>query len=83
MNKQLLFECSIEILGHNVGVKIYKEENFFSFELSDYFQDESQGDIYKPGSGALSDSLEGLLFKINSYKNQVRKIIKIEHNHLF
>ena len=85
MNKKLLFECSIDILGNNVGVKIYKDEDKdnFSFELSKYFQDESQSNVYKPGSGAFSDSLEGLLFKINLYKNQVHKIINVEQNHSF
>lgn len=84
MNEKLLFECSIDILEHNVGVKIYKDDDgIYSFTLSDYFQNDCQGDVYEPGSGSLSDSLEGLLFKINLYKNQVHKIVKIEHNNSF
>ena len=84
MNQQLLLECSIDILEHSVGVKIYKnDDNVYSFELSDYFQDESQMSVYRPGGGSLDGSLEGLLSKLNRYKNQVRKIVKIEHNDLF
>ncbi|HBO27779.1 hypothetical protein [Culturomica sp.] len=83
MNEKLLFECFIDILGHNVGVKIYKDEDIYSFTLSDYFQDESQMDVYRPGSGSFAGSLDGLFFKINAYKNQIRKIVKIEHNDLF
>jgi len=84
MNQKLLLECSIDILEHSVGVKIYKNgDNVYSFELSDYFQDESQGSVYCPGDGSVDWSLEGLLFKLNMYKNQVRKIAKIEHNNSF
>lgn len=83
MNEKLLFECFIDILGHNVGVKIYMDEDIYSFTLSDYFQDESQMDVYRPGSGSLDGSLDGLLFKINAYKNQICKIVKIEHNDSF
>ena len=83
MDEKLLFECFIDILGHNVGVKIYKGEYTYSFTLSDYFQDESQMGVYRPGSGSLAGSLDKLLFKINTYKNQIRKIVKIEHNDSF
>jgi hypothetical protein len=84
MSKTLLFEGFIDILGNQVGIKIYKEEDgeyvMYSFTQSVYLQNEGEIAPYHPGSGSMSDSLDGILNKINIYKNRFRKVVKTETN---
>lgn len=58
---KLLFECTIDILGIAVDIKIYEDAGNYSFTQSYYLQDETDLlDVYKPGDGAVDDDLEGL-----------------------
>lgn len=78
---KLLFECTIDILGIAVDIKIYEDAGNYSFTQSYYLQDETDLlDVYKPGDGAVDDDLEGLLYKINLLKKHYRRIVKTETN---
>lgn len=69
----LELEEQIVINGEKIGVKIYKSiDGFFYFTLSHYFQNKDQMDPYIPGSGAIDNTIEGLRYKLNLYKNQVQ-----------
>jgi hypothetical protein len=58
--------------GKQVGVKYYHSKNgFYTFELSLHFQNKYQMAPYIPGSGSISDSLEGLDNRLHSYIAQV------------
>ena len=75
MQSILLFECSIMIQTHVVGVKIYKDgPTNYSFTLSPYFQEDGEIAPYIPGSGSIDTSVEGILFKINLYKKRFNNI---------
>ena len=69
------------MLTESIDIKIYKEEEDgfvnYTFTQSHFLQDESHGEPYKPGGGAIDTDLEHLLYKINSvYKSQFRNIIR-------
>lgn len=78
MNKQLLLECSINIAGKDFGLKIFKDD-YFTFELSEYLQNEDDMDLYRVGSNKDGD-LEGLLRKLNLFRNRYTNIIHTESN---
>ena len=84
MKKILLFDGFIDILGNQVGIKIYKEEDdeyvMYSFTQSIYLQNEGEIASYRPGSGSMADSLEGILSKIQLHKNYFCKVINTEPN---
>lgn len=83
---ELVFECTIDILGNSIGIKIYREESsgYYSFTQSHYLQDKTDlAGLYKPDHGAKDTTLEGLIGKINLFKNRHSKIIKIEPNPSF
>ncbi|MBO7598304.1 MAG: hypothetical protein J6T70_14795 [Bacteroidales bacterium] len=84
MKTTLLFNGFIDILGKQVGIKIYKEEDegfvMYSFAQSIYLQNDGEIAPYHPGSGSMADSLEGILSKIELYKQYFRKIINTEVN---
>ena len=80
MKRTLLLTCSIQVLTESIDVKIYKEEEDgfvnYTFTQSHFLQDESHGEPYRPGSGAIAPDLEHLLYRIeNVYKQQFRKIV--------
>lgn len=79
MSQQLL-ECSIDILGESVGVKIFKNEENYTFELSKYLQNKDQMGPYKPGSGAVDLDLDGLLRKLDIFQKSYTNIIGSEIN---
>ena len=79
MEKILLIEFNINILGKDIGVKIFKDNNY-TYELSEFLKNEDDMDVYKPGSASIDKDLEGLLAKLNFYKNRFSKIIKSESN---
>lgn len=69
---KLVSEKSVMVNGKQVGVKYYHSKNgFYTFELSLYFQNKYQMVPYIPGSGSISDSLEGLDNRLHSYIAQV------------
>ena len=80
MKRTLLLTCSIQVLTESIDIKIYKEEEDgfvnYTFTQSHFLQDESHGEPYRPGSGAIAPDLEHLLYRIeNVYKQQFRKIV--------
>jgi len=81
MSKKLLFICTIQVLNESIDIKIFKNEDEdgfvnYTFTQSHFLQDESHGEPYRPGSGAIDTDLEHLLFKIeNVYKAQFHNII--------
>lgn len=76
-----LFECTIDILGIAVGIKIYEDAGIYSFTQSLYLQDITDlMDVYKPGDGAVDKDLDGVLYKINILKNRYTGIVKTEVN---
>lgn len=86
MINELVFECTIDILGNSIGIKIYREESsgYYSFTQSHYLQDKTDlVGVYKPDHGAKDTTLEGLIYCINLFKNRYSKITKIEPNPLF
>lgn len=79
-----LFECTIDILGTSVCIKIYEDAGIYSFTQSLYLQDENDSmGVYKPGDGRVDANLEGLFYKINLLKKRYSKIIKTEVNPSF
>lgn len=82
MNRTLLFDGFIDILGNQVGIKIYKAEDYgylmYSFTQSIYLQNEGEIAPYHPGS--MADSLEEILSLIQHHKNYFSKVIKTETN---
>ena len=82
--RRILFQCSIDVLGEKIDIKIIEDiDNGFKtycFTQSVYLQNENTIAAYKPGSGAIDITLEGLLFKIESYRKQFTKIIGKEIN---
>ena len=83
---ELVFECTIDILGNSIGIKIYREESsgYYSFTQSHYLQDKTDlAGVYKPGHGSVDTTLEGLIFCINLFKKRYSEIIKIEPNPSF
>ena len=86
MMDELVFECTIDILGNPIRIKIYREggSGYYSFTQSHYLQDETDLiGVYTPGHGAKDTTLEGLIGSINLFKNRYSKITKIEPNPLF
>lgn len=79
--KELVDREEREVNGKKVGVKIYKnEDGFYTFELSHYFQNDYQMAPYRPGSGAISDSMKSLLFKLDMYFEQIEPNAKAFKN---
>ena len=86
MMDELVFECTIDILGNPIRIKIYREggSGYYSFTQSHYLQDETDLEgVYKPNHGAVDTTLEGLISKINRFKNRYSKITQIGPNPLF
>ncbi len=81
MSKKLLLNCTIQVQDESIDIKIFKNEDEdgfvnYTFTQSHFLQDENHAAPYRPGSGAVDTTLEGLLYKIeNVYKNQFRVII--------
>ena len=71
--RRLVQQQIVDINGIPVKVKIYEDkDHFFTFELSHYFQNKDQMAPYRPGSGAIAESIDHLLYKLKSYVNQVQ-----------
>lgn len=81
MKKSIILSCTIQVLDESIGIKILKNEDEdgfvnYTFTQSHFLQDESHGEPYRPGNGAIDIDLEHLLFKIeNVYKSQFHNII--------
>jgi len=84
MGKTVLFEGKTTMGGMDVDLKIYRidEEGTHSYYLWDYnphLVDENQADVHI-GEINLGHTLEEILFRINMYKDEIRKIKLIKPN---
>lgn len=71
--RRIVQQQTVDINGIPVKVKIYEDkDHFFTFELSHYFQNKDQMAPYRPGSGAIAESIDHLMYKLKSYVNQVQ-----------
>lgn len=83
MRKTLLFEGKTTMGGRDVDIKIYRVENgdskYYEWDYSPYLVDESQMDVHR-GEINLGKDLEEILFRVNLYKNEIRKIKVVKEN---
>lgn len=69
----LVKEQSVTINKKQVAVKIYQfKDGGYTYELSHYFQNPDQMDVYHPGDGALGKDMEQLNSRLTAYVNQVQ-----------
>lgn len=84
--KTLILECTVSIVGNQVGVKIYREKNEpdvidnFNFVLSDFLGEKGDMDVYRPGGGCIDTTLEGCISKLNDYTKRFTNVDKVEKN---
>lgn len=83
MEKIVLFEGKTTFGDKEVDIKIYRvidgEFKYYAWDYNPYVVDESQADVHI-GEINLGKDLETILFRINSYKLEIRKIKAIKNN---
>lgn len=83
MKKILLFEGKTTMGGRDVDIKIYRVEDvdstYYDWDYNPYLIDESQMDVHH-GEINKGKDLEEILFHINMYKNEIRKIKEVKDN---
>lgn len=85
MKKVILFEGKTTMWGRDVDLKIYKvldeEEKFcyYEWDYNPYLVDQDQADVHI-GEINRGLDLETILFRISSYKKEIRKIKEIKSN---
>lgn len=83
MNKVLIFEGKTTFCGQDVDLKIYRiedeDDKYYEWDYNPYVVDENQADVHKGGINRALD-LDTLLFSINEYKNEIRKIKEVKPN---
>lgn len=83
MSKTVLFEGKTTMGGRDVDIKIYRVEDgdlkYYEWDYNPYLVDESQMDVHR-GEINRGKDLEEILFRINSYKNEIRKIKEVKEN---
>lgn len=83
MEKQLLFEGKTAMGGLDVEIKIYKvidnEMKYYEWDYNPHLVDESQIDVHI-GQINRGEDLETILYRINSYKNEITKIKAVKQN---
>jgi hypothetical protein len=83
MKKILLFEGKTTMGGRDVDIKIYRVEDnnskYYEWDYNPYLVDESQMDVHL-GEIKIGKDLEEIMFRINSYKNEIRKIKDVKEN---
>jgi hypothetical protein len=83
MKKILLFEGKTTMGGRDVAIKIYRVEDvdstYYEWDYNPYLVDESQMDVHL-GEIKIGKDLEEIMFRINSYKNEIRKIKDVKEN---
>lgn len=85
MRKIVLFEGKTTMGGMDVDLKIYRVEDnkkeflYYEWDYNPYLVDENQADVHRGGIN-MADTLEDLLFRINMYKDEIRKIKKVVPN---
>ena len=79
MKQLVLFEGKTTMGGMDVELKISKvldnEEKFcyYEWDYNPYLVDENQADVHRGGIN-MAETLEDLFFRINMYKDEIRKI---------
>lgn len=83
MSKTLIFEGKTAMGGRDVDIKIYRVEEgdskYYEWDYNPYLVDESQMDVHH-GEINMGRDLEEILYRINSYKNEIRKIKEVKEN---
>lgn len=83
MNRFLIFEGKTTFGGQDVDLKIYRIEDedgkYYEWDYNPYVVDETQADVHKGEINRALD-LDTLFFRINEYKNEIRKIKEIKAN---
>lgn len=83
MKKILLFEGTTTMGGRDVDIKIYRVEDgdstYYEWDYNPYLVDESQMDVHC-GEITKGKDLEEILFRINTYKKEIRKIKEVKNN---
>ena len=83
MKKTLLFEGKTAMGGRDVDIKIFRVEDgdskYYEWDYNPYLVDESQMDVHRGGIN-MGNDLEEILFRINEYKNEMRKIKEVKEN---
>lgn len=84
MGKTVLFEGKTTMGGMDVNLKIYRVDeegipSYYSWDYNPHLVDENQADVHI-GEINLGHTLEEILFRINMYKEEIRKIKEIKPN---
>lgn len=83
MKKILLFEGTTTMGGRDVDIKIFRVEDgdstYYEWDYNPYLVDESQMDVHR-GEITKGKDLEEILFRINMYKKEIRKIKEVKYN---
>lgn len=86
MKEILLFEGKTTMGGRDVDIKIYRVEDgdstYYEWDYNPYLVDESQMDVHR-GEINKGKDLEEIFFRINTYKNEIRKIKEDKENPKF
>lgn len=85
MKKIVLFEGKTTMGGMDVDLKIYRVDDeegkfcYYEWDYNPHLVDEDQADVHIGGIN-MAETLEDLLFRINMYKDEIRKIKKVVSN---
>lgn len=77
MERVVLFEGKTTMGGRDVDLKIYRIEDddikYYEWDYNPYLVGEGQADVHK-GEINRAQDIETLLFRINMYKKDIKKI---------
>lgn len=80
MKKMVLFEGKTTMGGMDVDLKIFRIEEgdakYYEWDYNPHLVAEGQADVHI-GEFNRADTLEDILFRINMYKDEIRKIKEI------
>lgn len=83
MDRTVLFEGKTLMGGMDVEIKIYKfmdgEYSYYEWDYNPHLVDESQADVHI-GEINRGMDLETIFFRINMYKDDIKKIKAIKDN---
>ncbi|MBO5615093.1 MAG: hypothetical protein J5932_03085 [Prevotella sp.] len=83
MAKVVLFEGKTTMGGMDVELKIFRVEEegmkYYEWDYNPHLVDEGQADVHI-GQINRGEDLETILFRINIYKNDIKKIKEVKPN---
>lgn len=83
MAKVVLFEGKTTMGGMDVELKIFRVEEdgmkYYEWDYNPHLVDEDQADVHI-GEINSGEDLETILFRINMYKNDIKKIKEVKPN---